>query len=71
MSNPAPVYAVTVGIDWADLKHDIFERHSDRSLHQQQISSPAQAVNNWLFELRTIAEHKVSNDFQSARELWN
>ena len=21
--------------------------------------------------MRTVAEHKVSNDFQSARELWN
>ena len=55
MSNPTPPYAVTVGIDWADLKHDVFERHPDGSLHNQQISSSPEAITNWLFALRSVS----------------
>jgi hypothetical protein len=55
MSNPTPAYTVTVGIDWADLKHDVFERHSDGSLHHQQISSSPEAISNWLFALRSVS----------------
>jgi transposase len=61
MSNPTPPYAVTVGIDWADLKHDVFERHPDGSLHRQQISSSPEAITNWLFALRSVsAEGRVA-----------
>ena len=55
MSNTAAAYAVTVGIDWADSKHDVFERHPDGSLHQYQISSSPEAIANWLFALRSVA----------------
>ena len=55
MANPTPAYAVTVGIDWADLKHDVFERHPDGSLHHQQISSSPEAITNWLFALRSVS----------------
>ena len=44
MSKLNPAYAVTVGIDWADLRHDVFERHPDGTLHHQQISSSAEAI---------------------------
>lgn len=58
---PHPAYAVTVGIDWADLKHDVFERHPDGSLHHQQISSSPEAITNWLFALRSVsAEGRVA-----------
>jgi transposase len=61
MSNPTPAYAVTVGIDWADLKHDVFERHPDGSLHHQQISSSPEAITDWLFTLRSVsAEGRVA-----------
>ena len=55
MSNPSPAYALTVGIDWADLKHDVFERHPDGSLHHQQINSSAEAITDWLFALRSVS----------------
>jgi len=61
MSNRTPAYAVTVGIDWADLKHDVFERHPDGSLHHQQISSSPEAITDWLFALRSVsAEGRVA-----------
>jgi Transposase len=55
MSKPSPTYAVTVGIDWADLKHDVFEGHPDGSLHHQQINSSAEAISDWLFALRSVS----------------
>ena len=55
MSKPSPTHAVTVGIDWADLKHDVFERHPDGSLHHQQINSSAEAISDWLFALRSVS----------------
>ena len=54
MSNRTPAYAV--GIDWADLKHDVFERHPDGSLHHQQISSSPEAITDWLFALRSVSD---------------
>lgn len=61
MSKPSPTYAVTVGIDWADLKHDVFERHPDGSLHHQKISSSPEAITNWLFALCSVsAEGRVA-----------
>lgn len=54
MSNPTPAYALTVPIDWADLKHGDFECHPDGSLHHQQVSS-SPASSDWLFALRSVS----------------
>lgn len=49
-------YAVTIGIDWADAKHDVFERYPDGSVRQLQIASSPEAVWEWLLVLRSRAK---------------
>ena len=46
-------YSVTIGIDWADSKHDVFERHLDGLIYQHQIATAPEAVGEWLAALRS------------------
>jgi transposase len=49
-------YTVTIGIDWADSKHDVFERYLDGSICQHEIASAPEAVREWLWALRSRAK---------------
>ena len=49
-------YTVTIGIDWADSKHDVFERYLDGSIYQHQIASAPEAVREWLWAVRSRAK---------------
>jgi hypothetical protein len=49
-------YTATIGIDWADSKHDVFERYVDGSICQHQIASTPEAVGQWLWALRRRAK---------------
>jgi hypothetical protein len=51
---PSPV---TIGIDWADSKHDVFERYPDGSIRQLQIASSPEGVGEWLLGLRSTFEN--------------
>lgn len=45
-------YQATVGIDWADQKHDLFVRLYDGRCYSRQIVSRPESIQEWLFELR-------------------
>ena len=49
-------YTVTIGIDWADAKHDVFERYLDGSICQHHIASAPEAIGEWLWALRSRAK---------------
>jgi hypothetical protein len=49
-------YTVTIGIDWADSKHDIFEHYLDGTICQHQIASAPEAVGEWLRALCSRAK---------------
>jgi hypothetical protein len=47
-------YQATVGIDWADQNHQICVRFCDGNFDCRTVSSRAEAVREWLFELRSF-----------------
>jgi Transposase len=51
-----PHYSVTIGIDWADSKHDVFERYLDGLICQHQIASAPEAVEKSLQALCSRAK---------------
>ncbi|HEY1478127.1 MAG TPA: hypothetical protein VGF37_10635 [Chthoniobacterales bacterium] len=62
------LYTATIGIDWADSKHDVFERYLDGSICQHQIASTPEAVGEWLWALRCRA--KGGRVWEKYRERW-
>jgi transposase len=61
-------YRATVGIDWADQKHDVFVRFSDGSSYGRKIASQPEAVQQWLLELQTLCpEGKIALALEQRR----
>ena len=51
--SPFP-YQATVGIDWADQTHEVFVRFANGDSYRRTIDSRPEAVQAWLFELRSV-----------------
>jgi hypothetical protein len=67
-NRPPPLYQATVGIDWADRKHDVFVRFANGSSHRRKIGSRPEAIQEWLFELRSAcAEGKITIALEQRR----
>jgi transposase len=63
-------YALSVGIDWADQKHDVFQRCWADGLGQQfQIGADPASVRAWLKQLKELAgaEGRVAIGFEQNR----
>ena len=69
MENRPPFsYQATVGIDWADRKHDVFVRFANGSSYRRKIGSRPEAIQEWLFELRSAcAEGKIAIALEQRR----
>ena len=69
MENRPPFsYQATVGIDWADRKHDIFVRFANGSSYRRKIGSRPEAIQAWLLELRSAcAEGKIAIALEQRR----
>lgn len=69
MENRPPfLYQATVGIDWADRKHDVFVRFANGSSYRRKIGSRPEAIQEWLFELRSAcAEGKIAIALEQRR----
>ena len=69
MNNRSQVlYKATVGIDWADQKHDVFVRFANGECSRRKIASRPEAVREWLLELRsTCAEGKIAIALEQRR----
>jgi transposase len=62
------VYKATVGIDWADQKHDVFVRFANGDCYRRNIASRAEAILDWLLELRSAcAEGKIAIALEQRR----
>jgi hypothetical protein len=77
MENRPPfLYQATVGIDWADRKHDVFVRLANGSSYRRKIGSRPEAIQEWLLELRSAcAEGKIAVALEQRRgalfyQLW-
>jgi Transposase/Transposase IS116/IS110/IS902 family len=58
---PPFLYQATVGIDWADQKHDVFVRFTNGDSYRRKIDSRPEAIQEWLLELRSAcAEGKIA-----------
>ena len=58
---PPFLYQATVGIDWADQKHDVFVRFTNGDSYRRKIGSRPEAIQEWLLELRSAcAEGKIA-----------
>jgi len=54
-------YQATVGLDWADQKHDVFVRFANGDSYRRTIDSRPEAIQEWLLELRsTCGEGKIA-----------
>jgi transposase len=69
MDNRAPcLYQATVGIDWADQKHDVFVRFTNGDSYRRKIDSRPEAIQEWLLELRcACAEGKIAIALEQRR----
>jgi transposase len=65
--SPFP-YQATVGIDWADQKHDVFVRFANGHSYRRKIDSRPEAIQEWLLELRSAcAEGKIAIALEQRR----
>jgi hypothetical protein len=61
-------YQATVGIDWADQKHDVFVRFTNGNSYRRKINSRPEAIQEWLLELRSAcAEGKIAIALEQRR----
>jgi transposase len=61
-------YQATVGIDWADQKHDVFVRFANGNSYRRKIDSRPEAIQEWLLELRSAcAEGKIAIALEQRR----
>ena len=69
MENRPPfLYQATVGIDWADQKHDVFVRFANGNSYRRKIGSRPEAIQEWLLELRSAcAEGKIAIALEQRR----
>jgi transposase len=69
MDNRPPfLNQATVGIDWADQKHDVFVRFANGDSYQRKIHSRPEAIQEWLLELRSAcAEGKIAIALEQRR----
>ncbi len=69
MDNRPPfLYQATVGIDWADQKHDVFVRFTNGDSYRRKIDSRPEAIQEWLLELRSVcAEGKIAIALEQRR----
>ena len=69
MDNRPPfLYQATVGIDWADQKHDVFVRFTNGDSYRRKIDSRPEAIQEWLLELRSAcAEGKIAIALEQRR----
>ena len=62
------VYQATVGIDWADQKHDVFVRFANGASYRRKLDARPEAVQAWLVELRSVcAEGKIALALEQRR----
>jgi hypothetical protein len=65
---PPVLYQATVGIDWADQKHDVFVRFTNGDSYRRKIGSRPGAIQEWLLELRSAcAEGKIAIALEQRR----
>jgi hypothetical protein len=58
----------TVGLDWADQKHDVFVRLANGDSYRRKIDSRPEAIQEWLLELRSVcAEGKIAIALEQRR----
>ena len=69
MDIPSPFpYKATVGIDWADQKHDVFVRFAKGDSYRRKIDARPEAIQEWLLELRSAcAEGKIAIALEQRR----
>lgn len=61
-------YQATVGLDWADQKHDVFVRFASGDSYRRTIDSRPEAIQEWLLELRsTCGEGKIALALEQRR----
>jgi hypothetical protein len=61
-------YRATVGIDWADQKHDVFVRFANGDSYRRKIDSRPETIQEWLLELRSAcAEGKIAIALEQRR----
>jgi hypothetical protein len=61
-------YRATVGVDWADQKHDVFVRFANGDSYRRKIDSRPEAIQAWLLELRSAcAEGKIALALEQRR----
>ena len=61
-------YRTTVGLDWADQKHDVFVRFANGDSYRRKIDSRPEAIQEWLLELRSAcAEGKIAIALEQRR----
>jgi transposase len=61
-------YRATVGLDWADQKHDVFVRLANGDSYRRKIDSRPEAIQEWLLELRSAcAEGKIAIALEQRR----
>jgi transposase len=60
-------YRATVGLDWADQKHDVFVRFANGDSYRRKIDSRPEAIQEWLLELRSCAEAKIAIALEQRR----
>jgi transposase len=61
-------YRATVGLDWADQKHDVFVRFANGDSYRRKIDSRPEVIQEWLLELRsTCAEAKIAIALEQRR----
>src|ERR1700751_5578164 len=61
-------YRATVGLDWADQKHDVFVRLANGDSYGRKIDSRPEAIQEWLLELRSAcAEGKIAIALEQRR----
>ena len=61
-------YRATVGLDWADQKHDVFVRFANGDSYRRKIDSRPEAIQEWLLELRsTCAEATIAIALEQRR----
>ena len=66
---PSPIpYRATVGVDWADQKHDVFVRFANGDSYRRKIASRPEAIQEWLLELRSVcAKGKIAIALEQRR----
>ena len=58
----------TVGLDWADQKHDVFVRFANGDSYRRKIDSRPEAIQEWLLELRsTCGQGKIAIALEQRR----